>query len=143
MGPGDANIAGNVHGGVIMHICDEVAGIAAVRHSGHRAVTAAMDRMNFLHPVFVGRWNSAALVRPSCGATTVWRSGSGSKLPAARRPRLRLRAVEASSELVAAPRRHRAGGPLLAQLHAPRRGELHELLTLLGLASRLHEEPAE
>ena len=34
MGIGDANIAGNVHGGVIMHLCDEVAGIAAVRHSG-------------------------------------------------------------------------------------------------------------
>jgi acyl-CoA hydrolase len=54
MGPTDANVAGNVHGGVIMHLCDEVAGIAAVRHSGLRVVTAAMDRMTFLHPVFVG-----------------------------------------------------------------------------------------
>ncbi len=34
MGIADANNAGNVHGGVIMHLCDEVAGIAAVRHSG-------------------------------------------------------------------------------------------------------------
>jgi len=54
MGLSDANTAGNVHGGVIMHLCDEVAGIAAVRHSGMRVVTVAMDRMTFVHPVFVG-----------------------------------------------------------------------------------------
>jgi acyl-CoA hydrolase len=54
MGVGDANLAGNVHGGVIMYLCDEVAGIAAVRHSGARVVTVAMDRMTFIHPVYVG-----------------------------------------------------------------------------------------
>ena len=50
----DANNGGNVHGGVIMYLCDEVAGIAAVRHCGCRVVTVAMDRMTFLHPVYVG-----------------------------------------------------------------------------------------
>jgi acyl-CoA hydrolase len=50
----DANNGGNVHGGVIMYLCDEVAGIAAVRHSGCRVVTVAMDRMTFQHPVYVG-----------------------------------------------------------------------------------------
>jgi acyl-CoA hydrolase len=50
----DANNGGNVHGGVIMYLCDEVAGIAAVRHSGCRVVTVAMDRMTFAHPVYVG-----------------------------------------------------------------------------------------
>jgi acyl-CoA hydrolase len=50
----EANNSGNVHGGVIMYLCDEVAGIAAVRHSGTRVVTVAMDRMAFLHPVYVG-----------------------------------------------------------------------------------------
>lgn len=50
----DANSAGNVHGGTIMRMCDEVAGIAAIRHSGGRVVTAGMDRMTFLHPVLVG-----------------------------------------------------------------------------------------
>jgi acyl-CoA hydrolase len=54
MGVADANTAGNVHGGVILYMCDEVAGIAAVRHSGFRVVTAAVDRMTFLTPVFVG-----------------------------------------------------------------------------------------
>jgi acyl-CoA hydrolase len=55
MGIADANTAGNVHGGVIMKLCDEVAGIAAIRHCGLRVVTAGMDRMTFLHPVFVGQ----------------------------------------------------------------------------------------
>ena len=54
MGITDANTVGNVHGGTIMKACDEVAGIAAIRHSGQRVVTAAMDRMTFLNPVFVG-----------------------------------------------------------------------------------------
>jgi acyl-CoA hydrolase len=69
MGIGDANNAGNVHGGVIMHLCDEVAGIAAVRHSGRRAVTAAMDRMNFLHPVYVGQ-----LVTVKATVNAAWRT---------------------------------------------------------------------
>ena len=47
MGIQDANMAGNVHGGTIMKMVDEVAGVAAVRHSGSRVVTAALDRMTF------------------------------------------------------------------------------------------------
>jgi acyl-CoA hydrolase len=54
MGIPDANTAGFVHGGMIMKLCDEAAGIAAVRHCGGRVVTAAMDRMTFLQPVYVG-----------------------------------------------------------------------------------------
>jgi acyl-CoA hydrolase len=55
MGIADANTAGNVHGGKIMHLCDEVAGIAAIRHCGMRVVTAGMDRMTFLEPVYVSQ----------------------------------------------------------------------------------------
>jgi acyl-CoA hydrolase len=69
MGIADANHAGNVHGGIIMHMCDEVAGIAAVRHSGTRVVTAAMDRMNFRHPVLVGQ-----LVTVKATVNAAWRS---------------------------------------------------------------------
>ncbi len=69
MGIGDANIAGNVHGGVILRMCDEVAGLAAIRHSGGRCVTAGMDRMTFRHPVFVG---AVVTVKASVNAT--WRS---------------------------------------------------------------------
>jgi acyl-CoA hydrolase len=53
MGIEDANHSGLVHGGVVMKLCDEVAAIAAIRHSGYRAVTAAMDRMTFIAPVRV------------------------------------------------------------------------------------------
>lgn len=50
----DANLAGNVHGGWIMKLCDEVAAIAAARHVGGRVVTAAVDGMKFRSPVHVG-----------------------------------------------------------------------------------------
>jgi acyl-CoA hydrolase len=55
MGLEDANTGGYVHGGVIMRLCDEVAGIAAIRHCGTRVVTAGVDRMTFLDPVHVGQ----------------------------------------------------------------------------------------
>ena len=54
MSIGDANLAGLVHGGVVMKMCDEVAGVAAIRHCGRRIVTAGMDRMMFVEPVNVG-----------------------------------------------------------------------------------------
>jgi uncharacterized protein (TIGR00369 family) len=50
----DTNIAGNVHGGVIMKLIDTAAGVAAVRHARSSAVTASIDRLDFHHPVFVG-----------------------------------------------------------------------------------------
>jgi acyl-CoA hydrolase len=54
MGISDANAAGFVHGGAVMKLCDEAGGLSALRHCGVRVVTAAMDRMTFLHPVHVG-----------------------------------------------------------------------------------------
>src|SRR5215208_4487762 len=53
-GVGDANLAGNVHGGWIMKLCDDVAVIAATRLAGGRVVTAAVDAMKFRSPVKVG-----------------------------------------------------------------------------------------
>ena len=52
--PTDANPSGQVHGGAIMKLVDTVGGVVAMRHSRLRAVTARMDEMSFLHPVFVG-----------------------------------------------------------------------------------------
>jgi acyl-CoA hydrolase len=54
MGVGDANTGGFVHGGAVMRLCDEAAGIAALRHCGVRVVTAAMDRMTFVSPIRIG-----------------------------------------------------------------------------------------
>ncbi len=53
MGLEDANAAGFVHGGAVMRMCDEAAGIAAIRHCGLRIVTAGMDRMTFLNPIHI------------------------------------------------------------------------------------------
>jgi uncharacterized protein (TIGR00369 family) len=50
----DANFYGNVHGGAVMRLVDEAAGVVASRHSGGRAVTAVVDEMQFLVPVHVG-----------------------------------------------------------------------------------------
>ena len=50
----DINIAGNVHGGVIMKMIDNAAGVVAARHSRSNVVTASIDRLDFHHPVFVG-----------------------------------------------------------------------------------------
>lgn len=69
MGIEDANTAGHVHGGAIMRMCDEVAGIAAIRHSGTRVVTAGMDRMTFLDPVYVGQ-----LVTVRASVNAAWRT---------------------------------------------------------------------
>ncbi len=43
MQPEHANIAGNVHGGEIMKMMDNAAGIAAARHSRSNVVTARVD----------------------------------------------------------------------------------------------------
>jgi acyl-CoA hydrolase len=69
MGIEDANTAGYVHGGVIMRLCDEVAGIAAIRHCGVRVVTAGVDRMTFLYPVHVGQ-----LVTVLATVNAAWRT---------------------------------------------------------------------
>jgi acyl-CoA hydrolase len=50
----DTNLLGTVHGGVVMKLVDDVAGVVAQRHSGGAAVTASMDEMAFLEPVRVG-----------------------------------------------------------------------------------------
>ncbi len=50
----DANLSGNVHGGTIMKLIDNTAGLVAVRHTGKSAVTASIDRLDFHSPVFVG-----------------------------------------------------------------------------------------
>ena len=69
MGIEDANLAGLVHGGVVMKMCDEVAAIAAIRHCGKRVVTASVDRMMFVDPVNVGE-----LLACSATVNAAWRT---------------------------------------------------------------------
>ena len=52
-----------------MKMVDEVAGVAAVRHCGTRVVTAALDRMTFTQPVYVGQ-----LVTVKATVNAAWRT---------------------------------------------------------------------
>lgn len=50
----DANPQGNIHGGVVMRLADEVGGICAARHAGRPVVTMAIDSMAFHSPIYIG-----------------------------------------------------------------------------------------
>lgn len=54
MQPADANPAGNVHGGTIMKLIDNAAGVVAFRHSRRNSVTVSVDQINFHFPAFIG-----------------------------------------------------------------------------------------
>ncbi|HEX6383544.1 MAG TPA: acyl-CoA thioesterase [Anaerolineae bacterium] len=54
MGPADANVLGNVHGGIIMKLCDEAGGMAAIKHARRPVVTVVVDSMSFHSPVHIG-----------------------------------------------------------------------------------------
>lgn len=69
--PQDANPAGNVHGGVILKLIDEAAGVVAMRHSRANAVTASIDRMDFHTPVFVGNLLSVKASLNYAGKTSM------------------------------------------------------------------------
>lgn len=52
--PLDANLTGNVFGGVILAAVDRVAGVSAARHSGGPCVTASFDQVDFRSPISIG-----------------------------------------------------------------------------------------
>lgn len=52
--PNDANPLGFILGGTVMHLIDIAGAIAAVRHTRSVLVTAAVDGLQFLHPIRVG-----------------------------------------------------------------------------------------
>lgn len=53
--PEHANSMGNVHGGVVLKLCDECGGIISTRHARRPAVTVTVDSVTFHHPVLLGR----------------------------------------------------------------------------------------
>ena len=52
--PNDANPLGFILGGTVMHLIDIAGAIACVRHTRSILVTAAVDGLQFLHPIKVG-----------------------------------------------------------------------------------------
>jgi acyl-CoA hydrolase len=69
MGILHANSAGFIHGGSVMKLADEAAGLSAIKHSHCRVVTAGVDRMTFLQPVHVGE-----LLTLSASVNAAWRT---------------------------------------------------------------------
>jgi acyl-CoA hydrolase len=69
MGITDANGSLNIHGGTIMKLCDEAAGLAAIRHCANRIVTVGVDRMTFMTPVAIGE-----LVSCKAKVNAAWRT---------------------------------------------------------------------
>lgn len=69
MMPQDANVAGNVFGGTILKMVDEIAYVAATMHARANVVTVSVDRMAFLSPVHVGD-----LLTLKANVNAVWRS---------------------------------------------------------------------
>ncbi len=55
MQPHQANPAGNVHGGEIMKMMDNCAGVVALRHARSNVVTVKVDELIFFKPIFVGQ----------------------------------------------------------------------------------------
>lgn len=54
MTPDTANFSGNVHGGTILKLLDQVAYACASRFSGGYVVTLSVDQVLFKEPIFVG-----------------------------------------------------------------------------------------
>jgi uncharacterized protein (TIGR00369 family) len=54
MGAEWANFFGNVHGGQVLHLVDNIAYVCAARYAATAAVTASVDRVDFHQPIYVG-----------------------------------------------------------------------------------------
>ena len=71
MGLAESGAPGRVHGGVILRLCDEAAAVAAARHSHTRVVTAGVDRVSFVTPVYVGE-----VLTVHARVNAVWRTST-------------------------------------------------------------------
>jgi acyl-CoA hydrolase len=67
--PNDANPLGFILGGTVMHLIDIAGAIASHRHTRSLLVTAAVDGLQFLHPIKVGD-----LIILRARVTAAWRT---------------------------------------------------------------------
>src|SRR3954468_6204622 len=65
--PNDTNPLGFILGGTVMHLIDIAGAIACHRHTRSMLVTAAVDGLQFLHPIKVGD-----LIILNARVTAVW-----------------------------------------------------------------------
>jgi glycerophosphoryl diester phosphodiesterase len=71
MMPTDANQFGFVHGGAIMRLVDNAAGMVAMRHSRGRVATAAVDSLSFIAPARIGNLVTARACLTDVGHTSM------------------------------------------------------------------------
>jgi acyl-CoA hydrolase len=54
--PQDTNPLGNILGGHVMHLMDQAAAMAAIRHCRRPVVTASVDKLDFRSPIKLGHF---------------------------------------------------------------------------------------
>lgn len=69
--PEDLNPAGSIFGGLVVSLMDKVAVKAAARHAANPVVTASIQRIDFLRPVFPGYFVDLLAVVESVGRTSM------------------------------------------------------------------------
>lgn len=88
--PADENHQGTVFGGVILSLIDQAGYVEARRHGLHRWVTASIERVDFIAPVFTGDILALGTCTESTGRSSVrvrvvvdaerWRTGETAKV---------------------------------------------------------------
>lgn len=107
--PNDTNPLGAIMGGRVMHLIDVCGGIAASRHAGRICVTAAVDYLDFRHPIHVGEVIHLRAVATWAGKTSievmveVYAEGFGSERRLTSRAFLTFVALDASGKPVPVP----------------------------------------
>ena len=71
MTPDTANFAGNVHGGTILKLLDQVAYACASRYAGRYVVTLSVDQVIFRQPIHVGELVSLLASVNSTGTSSM------------------------------------------------------------------------
>lgn len=69
--PGDTNTHNTLFGGLLMQFIDEVAAVAAQRHTQRAVVTAAIDEVHFHKPIVKGHIVTIEAYVASAGNTSV------------------------------------------------------------------------
>jgi acyl-CoA hydrolase len=69
--PEDLNPSGSIFGGLVVSLMDKVAVKTAARHAANRVVTASIQRIDFLKPVFPGYFMDLLAVIESVGRTSM------------------------------------------------------------------------
>ncbi|WP_177198373.1 acyl-CoA thioesterase [Novosphingobium sp. CF614] len=119
--PADANAYGDIFGGWLMGLMDMGAGLIAARYSRGRAVTVAMDGMQFHHPVKVGDEVSVY-----GGLRKVGRSSMTICIDAWRRHRHEEEAVKVTEAVFTFVAVDDRGRPRMIEQHAVEQGAIEQ-----------------